>query len=192
MASTIDNRGQSWRRRASRTWSSRISFLCERFVPAYNRRFAVPAMEPGTAFVPWVGASLTDVLCAGGPRRRQRQHGTLSGAAVADPPDRHRFHDVQATVRVHAYPNGTLAVFHGLRCLARYQPDGRVIESTGALHVVAARPADRATDRSLILGQLCAKEFRRAAEMIQTEIPDRSCAPSTGQLNLLSTGERQH
>lgn len=38
-------------------------FLCERFVPAYNRRFAVPAMEPGTAFVPWVGASLTNVLC---------------------------------------------------------------------------------------------------------------------------------
>jgi hypothetical protein len=39
---------------------------------------------------------------------------------------------VKATVRVHAYANGTLAVFHGPRCVARYQPDGRVIESKDA------------------------------------------------------------
>jgi hypothetical protein len=33
---------------------------------------------------------------------------------------RHRYHYVKVTVRVHAHPDGTLAVFHGSRCLARY------------------------------------------------------------------------
>src|SRR5215470_9206204 len=38
-------------------------YLKERFVPDYNARFAVPAAEPGSAFVPYVGLSLEDVLC---------------------------------------------------------------------------------------------------------------------------------
>jgi len=33
------------------------------------------------------------------------------------PQDPHRFHYVKVTVRVHDYPDGTLAVFHGPRCL---------------------------------------------------------------------------
>ncbi len=31
--------------------------------------------------------------------------------------------------RVHEYPDGTLAVFHGPRCLARYRTDGWLIEA---------------------------------------------------------------
>ena len=42
------------------------------------------------------------------------------GLSLQIPQDPHRFHYVRATVRVHAYPDGTLAVFHGPRCLARY------------------------------------------------------------------------
>ena len=37
------------------------------------------------------------------------------------PPHRHRHHFVKVKVRVHAYEDGRLAVFHGPRCLARYQ-----------------------------------------------------------------------
>ena len=40
------------------------------------------------------------------------------GLSLQLPPDRHRRHYVKATVRVHEYPDGTLAVFHGPRCLA--------------------------------------------------------------------------
>jgi hypothetical protein len=47
------------------------------------------------------------------------------------PADPHGFHSGKATVRVHAYPNSPVAVFHGPRCLARYQPDGRMIEPGG-------------------------------------------------------------
>ena len=38
-------------------------YLRERFVPDYNARFAVPAAEPGSAFVAYVGSPLEDVLC---------------------------------------------------------------------------------------------------------------------------------
>ena len=38
-------------------------FLQRRFLPAYNREFAVPAAETGSAFVPWIGANLNDILC---------------------------------------------------------------------------------------------------------------------------------
>src|SRR6185437_14312633 len=38
-------------------------FLRERFVPDYNARFAVAAAEAGTAFIPYTGRPLADVLC---------------------------------------------------------------------------------------------------------------------------------
>src|ERR1700730_7194007 len=38
-------------------------YLKDHFVPDYNARFGVPAAEPGTAFVPYAGRPLADVLC---------------------------------------------------------------------------------------------------------------------------------
>ena len=49
------------------------------------------------------------------------------GLSLQIPQDPHRFHYVKVTVRVHEYPDGTLAVFHGPRCLARYHADSRLI-----------------------------------------------------------------
>ena len=112
-------------------------FLRDRFVLAYNQRFAVPAAEVGTAFIPWVGSSLADILCVQEERVVANDNTVrYQGLHLQIPPDQHRFHYVKATVRVHAYPDGTLAVFHGPRCLARYQSEGRVIEPGGT-------PSDR-------------------------------------------------
>ena len=55
------------------------------------------------------------------------------GRTLQIPQDPHRFHYVKVTVRVHEYPEETLAVFHGPRCLAHYHADGRLIE-TGRAH----------------------------------------------------------
>ena len=52
------------------------------------------------------------------------------GLSLQIPADRHRHHYVKAKVVVHEYPDGTLAVFHGPRCLARYTADGTPIETT--------------------------------------------------------------
>ncbi|MBS0181454.1 MAG: hypothetical protein JSS39_03580 [Nitrospira sp.] len=52
-------------------------------------------------------------------------------------------------MRVHAYPDGTLAVFHGPRCLARYQSDGRVIEPDG-VQPGRRSPPRGSGDRSIV------------------------------------------
>ncbi len=53
------------------------------------------------------------------------------GLVLQIPANRHRHHYVKARVRVHEHPDATLAVFHGPRCLARYQADGSPIETEG-------------------------------------------------------------
>ncbi|WP_419740063.1 hypothetical protein [Ruegeria sp.] len=51
--------------------------------------------------------------------------------------DRHRHHFVKAKVRVHEYPDGQLVIFHGPRCIGRYQPDGSPITQEDSKHKVA-------------------------------------------------------
>jgi transposase len=105
-------------------------YLATQFLPAYNQRFAVPALEVGTAFVPWSGTPLAEILCVQEERVVAKDNTVrYQGLSLQIPQDPHRFHYVKVTVRVHAYPDGTLAVFHGPRCLVRYHADGRLIES---------------------------------------------------------------
>jgi len=101
-------------------------YLKERFVPDYNARFGVPAAERGSAFVPYVGRPIEDVLCI----QEDRVVGadncvTWNRRHLQIPPQRHRRHYVRATVRVHEYPDGSLAIFDGPRCLVRFDPKGR-------------------------------------------------------------------
>ena len=111
-------------------------YLTTHFISAYNQRFAVPAPEVGTAFVPWIGPSLAEILCVQEARVVANDNTVrYQGLSLQIPQAPHRFHYVQVTVRVHAYPDGTLAVFHGPRCLARYHAEGVLQEAT-----VTARP----------------------------------------------------
>jgi hypothetical protein len=90
----------------------------------------VQATEPGTAFIPWVGTHLTEILCVQDERVVAKDNTVrYQGTTLQIPQDPHRFHYVKVTVRVHGYPDGTLAVFHGPRCLARYDAEGRLIET---------------------------------------------------------------
>ena len=101
-------------------------FLQRRFVPAYNREFAVPAAETGSAFVPWVGGNLHDILCVQEERVvRSDNCVAYQNKLLQIPADRHRCHYVKAKVRVHEYANASLAVFYGPRCLARYTANGK-------------------------------------------------------------------
>jgi len=118
-------------------------YLTERFLPQHNERFMVRATEPGTAFIPWVGTPLAEILCVHDERGVAKDNTVRSqGLRLQIPQPPHRFHDVKVTVRVHAYPDGTLAVFHGPRCLARYDADGRLIE-TGRAHPPRNGPTHR-------------------------------------------------
>ncbi len=51
----------------------------------------------------------------------------FEGMSLQIPQDRHRMHYVKVKVRVHRYPDGRLALFHGPRGLARFDARGRLI-----------------------------------------------------------------
>lgn len=105
-------------------------YLATQFLPVYNRRFAVSALEAGTAFVPWIGTNLADILCVQEERVVAKDNTVrYQGLSLQIPQDPHRFHYVKVPVRVHEYPDGTFAVFHGPRCLARYQANGLLMEA---------------------------------------------------------------
>lgn len=100
-------------------------YLEEVYRPAFNVEFQQPAMEEGSAFVPWVGGALDDILCEHYERTVGHDNCVrFEGITLQIPADRHRCHYVKAKVRVHRYPDGSLAVFHGPRKLADYDADG--------------------------------------------------------------------
>ena len=101
-------------------------FLRRRFLPAYNREFMVPAAETGSAFVPWIGTNLQDILCLQEERIVRADNCVVyQNKFLQIPADRHRCHYVKASVRVLQYSNGQLAIFHGPRCLAQYAANGK-------------------------------------------------------------------
>jgi len=113
-------------------------FLEEVFMPEHNRRFRTAAAEVGSAFVTCDRRDLGDILCIQEERtvgndNTVRYHGRV----LQIPADRHRHHYVKCKVRVHERPDGTLAVFHGPRQLARYTPDG-TLEDPAPLEKSAA------------------------------------------------------
>ena len=104
-------------------------FITGTFLPTFNARFMVAAAEEGSAFVPFTG-TLQDILCIQEERDVQNDNTVpYKGLALQIPEQRHRRHFVKAKVKVHKYPGGELAIFHGPRLLARYDQKGNLIES---------------------------------------------------------------
>jgi len=105
-------------------------FLREEYLPEHNQRFSVSPQEEGSAFIPWVGTGLEDVLCI--QENRVVGHDNTVRYKNLDlqiPEDTHRYHYVKVQVRVHEYPDASLAVYHGPRRLASYTPEGRLIDN---------------------------------------------------------------
>jgi transposase len=104
-------------------------FLREVYLPEHNARFAIAPEHPETAFVADRAGAHRDILCV----QEERVVGNdncvrYRGLALQIPPSPARRHFVKLRVRVHEYPDGTLAVFHGPRCLARYRADGAPLD----------------------------------------------------------------
>lgn len=100
-------------------------YLREVYQPAFNAEFAQPPLESGTAFVPFLGGSLDDILCEQFERTVGKDNCVrFEGLALQIPSDRHRCHYVKAKVNVHRYSDDKLAIFHGPRQLAKYDSQG--------------------------------------------------------------------
>jgi hypothetical protein len=100
-------------------------YLTQVYLPAFNAKFMKSAREEGSAFVPWIGGSLDDILCEQYGRTVTADNGvSFEGKTLQIPADRYRCHYVKVKVRVHRYQDGSLAIFHGPRKLADYDAEG--------------------------------------------------------------------
>lgn len=112
-------------------------FLTESYMAEHNARFGVGAAEEGSAFVPFIG-DLRDVLCVRVQRVVTNDNCVrYDGCVLQIPEQHHRRHFVKATVSVHRYPDGAMAIFHGPRKLADYTQDGTLLEETIATRSAA-------------------------------------------------------
>ncbi len=111
-----------------KSMASANQYLAKVYRLAFNAEFAQPAMEQGSAFVPWIGGSLEDILCEQHERTVSSDNCVrFEGMILQIPADRHRCHYVKARVRVNRYASGAIALFHGPRGLAYFTPQGKPI-----------------------------------------------------------------
>jgi transposase len=99
-------------------------YLREVWLAGHNARFAVAPADSASAFVPVAEAQWRNVLCIQEERVVAPDNTVSWGRRrLQIPPHPARAHFVKAKVKVHAYPNGELAIFHGPRCLVRWTPE---------------------------------------------------------------------
>ncbi len=129
MFGTLQNRlPQELRSHGITTMRDANRFLKEVFIPRHNARFVRDAEDAGSAFVPFTG-NMRDILCVQVGRVVGNDNTVrYKGRALQIAANRHRHHFVKAKVRVHEYPDGQLAIFHGPRCIGRYRSDGSPIK----------------------------------------------------------------
>jgi transposase len=178
-------------------------WLRDTYIPAHNARFAIKAEQEGRAFVAVPGLDLAEILCV----QEERVVGNDNCVSFLNrklqiPESPLRPHFVKATVKVHQYPDGSLAVFHGRRCLGRYDSKGVPIgeprvEGHVGRTVVPTRRQARAVLRavkdasrrdamaspaarpSLTAPPRVARSHARSAPGNGPDCPTRKCPPET-------------
>ena len=107
-------------------------YLSKTCMPALNTEFSHAAREEGSAFAPWVGGPLEDILCETFERIVGSDNCVwIEGLILQIPQDPHRLHYVKAKVTARRYKDGGLSVSHGPRKLASYRADGKEIVKKG-------------------------------------------------------------
>jgi len=102
-------------------------YLAKVYMPAFNVEFKKPALEEGSAFVPWIGGDIDDILCEHFERTVNADNCVSFERMVLQiPANRYRCHYVRVKVQIHRYLDGSLAIFHGPRKLADYDPRGKL------------------------------------------------------------------
>ena len=89
-------------------------WLREHYLPAHNARFAVTAEQPGTPLVPVTPAQWREVLCLQETRQVGNDNSVRwKGRSLQIPKSPLRPHFARASVRLHEYPDGAVALFWG-------------------------------------------------------------------------------
>lgn len=108
-------------------------FLRDVYIPTHNARFAVKSEQEGSAFVAVAGIDLGEILCV----QEERQVGndncvSFHRLSLQIPQSPLRAHFVKARVKVRHYHDGSHAIFHGPRCLGRYDHKGLAVDIPNA------------------------------------------------------------
>jgi hypothetical protein len=100
-------------------------YLQDEYLPRHNAQFAVKPEMEASAFVPIPGFDIDNILCIQEDRvvasDNTVRYKTLT---LQIPPSPFRHHYVKMHVRVHHYPDDSLAIFHGPREIGRYHAGG--------------------------------------------------------------------
>jgi transposase len=105
------------------------AWLRDVYIPEHNKRFAIGAEQPGSAFAIDKDGVWREILCIQEDRRVGNDNTVKWRRLILQlPPSRLRPHFAKTTVRVHEYPDGRLAVFWGPHRLADYEAHGAIVE----------------------------------------------------------------
>jgi transposase len=101
------------------------SYVAETYLPRHNKQFMKRPECEKSAFIPVAGFDIANILCSQ-EERVVASDNTVSyqGMKLQIPPSPLRHHFVKTQVRVHHYPDDTMAIFHGPREIGRYNQDG--------------------------------------------------------------------
>jgi Helix-turn-helix domain len=104
-------------------------YLRTTYMPQFNQRFAVPASEGGSAYVAIVGADIAAQMDELLSQRHERVVGNdncvrFDKLKLQIPSDTHRMNYVRTKVQLRVNCEGCFSIYHGPRCLARYDVQG--------------------------------------------------------------------
>lgn len=100
-------------------------YLQDVYLERHNAQFTVKPESESSAFTPIVGFDIANILCIQEERIVAADNTVrYQGMKLQIPPSVLRHHYVKTQVRVHQYPDETLALFHGPREIGRYHADG--------------------------------------------------------------------
>src|SRR5882724_4310871 len=105
-------------------------YLRARFLPSFNAEFAHRPADPAPAFVPLGRADLDQILCVEDERVVGRDNIVTADRLplqLAKQPGRRTCAGLRVLVRRHL--NGQHSVWHGTRCLGRYDPTGQPLRA---------------------------------------------------------------
>ena len=167
------------------------SFIRDVYLPAHNARFAVNAEQAGSAFVAIPGIDLQEILCVQEERQVSNDNTVMfHRRQLQIPPSPLRPHFVRARVKVRHYHDGTYAIFHGPRCIGRYDaagvPSGEFALPVGQAEPSTVSPRTRAPSTTLRAakgGDLARARPSLTALSREAAVIDRS-APGNGDDSL--------
>lgn len=102
-------------------------YLRDVYLPNFNAEFKHPSSQEGNAFIPCLHVNLDDILCEQHERTVSPDNCvSFEGKKLQIPKNEYRCNYIRVKVRVHRYPDGSLAIFHGPRKLADYDSNGQL------------------------------------------------------------------